>query len=208
LNSEPKRILNAGCGAFPAKRVEPLLAAGAWEEVRLDVDPEVNPDVVGSVVDLTRLFAPSSFDAIWCSHVIEHLYAHEVYPTLLQFRQILKPNGFALIMCPDLGVVAEHLLKHGLASVAYVSPSGPIRPLDMIYGHSGAIEKGRHYMAHRTGFTTERLGNLLLQAGFPRVNAKSENFEIAAVAFMNLADMSVIQHELSASGFDFRDGAA
>jgi predicted SAM-dependent methyltransferase len=197
--------LNAGCGPTAAKRIAPLLASQAWEELRLDVDTDVNPDVVGSVTELTSIFPPSSFDAIWCSHVMEHLYAHEVYPTLLQFRQILKPGGFALVLCPDLESVAEHLLKHGLASVAYVSSAGPIRPLDMIYGHSGAIQEGRTYMAHRTGFTTERLGNLMLEAGFPVVNVRSENFEVCALALMDQDGTDEIQDELAASGFDFRE---
>jgi len=164
--------------------------------------------VVGSVTEVSKLFPPASFDAIWCSHVMEHLYAHEVHPTFVQFRNVLKPDGFALVMCPDLEAVAEFILKHGLAHTAYVSPSGPIRPLDMVYGHSRAIEEGRHYMAHRTGFTTERLGNLLLGAGFPRIAVRSENFEICALALMPSADDRQAEEELARVGLDFRQPAA
>jgi predicted SAM-dependent methyltransferase len=205
LNPAPKRLLNAGSGLSAATRIAPLFAHQAWEEVRFDVDSDVSPDVVGSLTNLANLFSPSSFDAIWCSHVMEHLYAHEIYPTFVQFRQVLKPDGFALVMCPDLESVAEHLLEHGLASVAYVSGAGPIRPLDMLYGHSQAIEQGRHHMAHRTGFTTERLGNLLLQAGFPTIKVRSANFEVCALAFMDEANPDRIQADLATSGFDFRE---
>ncbi|GLH76746.1 hypothetical protein SSBR45G_16540 [Bradyrhizobium sp. SSBR45G] len=197
--------MNAGAGSTTARRILPLVATPEWEEIRLDIDPNVNPDIVGSVSDLVRLFPPGSFDAIWCSHVMEHVYAHEVHPTFLQFREVLKPGGFALVLSPDLEAVAEHVLAHGLSSIAYVSPSGPIRPLDMIYGHSKAIEEGRHYMAHKTGFTADRLGNLLLGAGFPAVSVRSENFEICALALMADADVAAIQRELDACGFDFRE---
>lgn len=206
LVSVKKRILNAGSGPSTSGRLMSLITTQVWEEVRLDIDAAVDPDLVGSISELETLFPAASFDAILCSHVLEHLFAHEVYPALLQFRKILKPDGFALIMCPDLEAVAAHLLERGIAGIAYVSPAGPIRTLDMIYGHSRSIEDGRHYMAHRTGFTAERLGNLLLEAGFPAINVRAEdNFELCALAFMDNADADAIQSELAPSGFDLRE---
>jgi SAM-dependent methyltransferase len=176
-----------------------------WEEVRLDIDPEVKPDVVGSITELDLSFSPQSFDAVWSSHVLEHLYAHEVYPALRQFFRVLKPHGFALIMSPDLEAVARYIVNHGIASVAYESPAGPIRPLDMLYGHTRAIEGGHVHMAHRTGFTAERLGNLLLSAGFSTVSTRTENFEVCALALMPEAEGEAIQAELAASGFNFQE---
>jgi len=202
-----KKLLNAGCGPGPGHRLGRMLEAGAWEEVRLDIDPEVKPDLVGSISDLETFFPEASFDGILCSHVLEHLFAHEVYPALLQFRKVLKPGGFALVMCPDLESVARHLIEHGLAGVAYNSAVGPIRALDMIYGHSPSIEGGRHYMAHRTGFTAERLGNLLLSAGFTSVNARADaHFELCALAFMADANPKAILADLATSGFDLQEG--
>ena len=150
-------------------------------------------------------FSPQSFDAVWSSHVLEHLYAHEVYPALRQFFRVLKPDGFALIMSPDLEAVARYIVNHGIAAVAYESPAGPIRPLDMLYGHSRAIEEGHVHMAHRTGFTAERLGNLLLSAGFSTVSTRTENFEVCALALMPKAEGEAIQTELAASGFYFQE---
>ncbi|QIG99801.1 MULTISPECIES: class I SAM-dependent methyltransferase [unclassified Bradyrhizobium] len=198
-------MLNAGAGLTVAKRIQPLLTSPEWEEIRLDVDADVDPDIVGSITDLSELFPPASFDAIWCSHLMEHLYAHEIHPTFVQFREVLKPDGFALIMSPDLEAVAQHMLTQGLGAIAYVSAAGPIRPLDMIYGHSGAIEQGRHHMAHKTGFSTDRMGNLLLSAGFPTVSVRSGNFEICALALMPEADDGRIRPLLEACGFDFRE---
>ncbi len=64
---------------------------------------------------------------------------------------MLKPDGFALITCPDLETVADLSLSKGLE--AYQSTAGSIRPLDMLYDHSRSIAGGRTYMAHKTGFT-------------------------------------------------------
>ena len=58
----------------------------------------------------------------------------------------------------------------------------------MLYGHTRAIEQGHYHMAHRTGFTAERLGNLLLSAGFSTVSTRTENFEVCALALMPKAD--------------------
>jgi predicted SAM-dependent methyltransferase len=198
-------MLNAGSGPGPARRIGRMIGEQRWDEVRLDIDPEVKPDIVGSITELDLSFGPQSFDAVWSSHVLEHLYAHEVYPALRQFFRVLKPDGLALVMSPDLEAVARYIVNHGIASVAYDSPAGPIRPLDMLYGHTRAIEEGHFHMAHRTGFTAERLGNLLLSAGFSTVSTRTENFEICALALMPDAKAEAIQEELAASGFNFQE---
>ena len=203
-----KRLLNAGSGPGAALRIARMIADYGWEEIRLDIDPDVKPDVLGSILDLRASFEPQAFDAVWSSHVLEHLYAHEVYPTLRQFHEVLKPDGFALIMSPDMESVAQFIVEHGIAAIAYHSPAGPIRPLDMLYGHSRAIEEGRVYMAHRTGFTAERLGNLLLMAGFATVSISTANFEICALALMPDANGEAIQKSLLESGFNFQEPQA
>jgi len=185
-----------------------MVSEQGWEEVRFDIDPEVKPDVEGSILDLGAAFEPQSFDAVWSSHVLEHLYAHEVFPTLRQFHRVLKADGFALIMTPDLETVAHFIVEHGIAAIAYNSPAGPIRPLDMLYGHSRAIEDGHHYMAHRTGFTAERLGNLLLMAGFATVSVRTENFEVCALALMPEANSEATQKILFESGLNFQEAPA
>ena len=184
-----------------------MISERDWEEVRLDIDAGVEPDVVGSITRLER-FAAESFEAVWSSHVLEHLYAHEVYPALREFVRVLKPDGFALIMTPDLQAVAHHIINHGIAAVAYESAAGPIRPLDMLYGHSRAIEGGRYHMAHKTGITAERLGNLLVSAGFSTASTRTDNFEVCALALMPRANGDFIQAELEACGFSFEEQVA
>jgi predicted SAM-dependent methyltransferase len=208
LSASIKRLLNVGSGPGPARRIARMVDEQSWDEVRFDIDPDVKPDVLGSILELGDCFETQSFNAVWSSHVLEHLYAHEVFPTLRQFHRVLKPDGFALITSPDIESVAQFIVEHGITAIAYNSPAGPIRPLDMLYGHSRAIEEGRVYMAHRTGFTAERLGNLLLMAGFTTVSITTENFEVCALALMPRADSEGIQRTLLETGFNFQEASA
>ena len=143
VKSSTKRVLNAGCGPKSTRGVASLFASTQWEEIRLDIDPSVGPTVVGSITDMAS-FASEHFDAVWSSHTLEHLFSHEVLPALREFKRVLKPDGFALIMCPDLESVADHLIRHGANHVAYVSPAGPITAISRCPGQSGerpSIEK-------------------------------------------------------------------
>lgn len=164
-----RRVLNAGSGSPGPRSLHPCFAGDGWHEVRLDIDPRVGPDVVGSVTDLRPHFDAGTFDAIWSSHNVEHLYAHEVPLAFAEFRRVLKPDGFALITCPDLEAVAAALLAHGPAHVAYEAPAGPITVQDMMFGHGASIASGFTFMAHHNGFTQERLGAVAIAAGFTEV---------------------------------------
>jgi predicted SAM-dependent methyltransferase len=196
-----KRVLNAGSGPLPSRQLHPVFRKSGWHEVRLDIDPQTRPDVISSITDMSGL-QPRSFDAIWSSHCLEHLYAHEVPSALMEFRRVLRSDGFALITSPDLELVASCLLEHGLDHVVYTSPMGPITSHDMLFGHSSSIFQGHHFMAHKTGFTCASLGRLLLDAGFPVALVKRERLNLWAVGLMELTDKTIVQRELKAAGLD------
>jgi SAM-dependent methyltransferase len=203
-----KRVLSAGSGPMSARQLHPAFRTDRWREVRFDIDPQVKPDVVGSITDMSRLIASQSFDSVWSSHSLEHLYAHEVPLALREFRRILKPDGFALITSPDIESIASMVLEYGLHHVAYISPVGPISPHDMLFGHATSIERGSTFMAHNTGFTCASLGQHLLDAGFPVVLAKCEVLALWALALMEHADKIAIQQDLKAAGLDMFDDSA
>jgi predicted SAM-dependent methyltransferase len=205
--SRTKQVLNAGSGSLAARRLHPIFRGSDWREVRFDIDPQAKPDLIGSLSDMSGIIHDDSFDAIWASHSLEHLYLHEAQSALKEFRRVLAPSGFALITSPDLETVVALVAERGLDYVAYHSPMGPITCHDMIFGHSDSIRKGMSSMAHKTGFTCAMLGSLLLEAGFPVVLAKRQEFDIWALAFMEQADRHAIQQELSQAGLNmFEDG--
>ncbi|MCB8836487.1 methyltransferase domain-containing protein [Aurantimonas sp. VKM B-3413] len=184
-----------------------IFRAPAWQEVRLDIDPQVRPDLMSTVVDMKDVAADQSFDALWSSHNIEHLYDHEVLPAFAEFRRILRPDGFALITCPDLQAVAGLIAEGRLEEGVYEAPSGPVTPLDMIYGFRPSIAAGNDFMGHRTGFTTERLGRLLVETGFAEVRMiKGESYDLWALALMPEIDAPRLMTALARTGLKFQQG--
>ena len=176
-----KVVLNVGCG-FVGQRLHPSFQGREWRELRLDIDPAVNPDIVCSMIDMQPL-ASGSVDAIWSSHNLEHLHRHEVPVALAEFLRVLRPGGMLLLTMPDLQKIAELVAAGELEDEAYLSPSGPISPLDMIYGHAASLAQGNLHMAHKTGFTARTLNQLLGEAGFAEIAVSRDGFALWARAY-------------------------
>lgn len=163
-----KNLLHVGCGTARKDSTTVAFNTPDWRETRLDIDPTVQPDVVASITDMSAI--PSeSMDAVYSSHNIEHLYPHEVPIALGEFYRVLKPDGYAVIRCPDLQAVCALVAQDKLLDPAYISPAGPIRPLDMLYGHAPSLASGQVHMAHHCGFTESLILELLWAAGFRAV---------------------------------------
>ena len=160
-----KSFLHVGCGPKRLHHLPPGFNDGSWREVRLDIDDRHKPDVLGTITDMSSV-ADNSMDALHSSHNIEHVFPHEVITVLREFRRVLKPSGFAIITCPDVQCLGEALAAGKLMEPLYGSRLGPISPIDILYGHRTSIEKGQHYMAHKTAFTAESLHDELKNAGF------------------------------------------
>jgi SAM-dependent methyltransferase len=177
-----KVVLHVGCGPANPQKLHPLFRDGSWREVRLDINPAVQPDVIASTTDM-RAVSDASADAVWSSHNLEHLFAHEVPAALAEFRRVLRPGGFVLITLPDLQTVCEQLVQRGPLAPLYQSPAGPITALDILYGHGASVARGNTFMAHHTGFTAESLGQALTEAGFVNVTVRRDRFDLWARGF-------------------------
>ena len=188
----PKKLLNVGCG--PKGRHHGFSGFDGWQEVRLDIDVSVEPDVVGTMTDMSAV-ASASVDAIVSSHNIEHLYPHEVPLALAEFVRVLSADGLVLITCPDLQSVCARVARGDLASPLYDSAAGPITALDILYGHRGAMGAGNLYMAHRCGFTLDVLANTLQACGFARAVglARPERFDLWMLASKTAHSDEVMQ---------------
>ena len=179
-----KKFLHVGCGPKHKDQTTRGFNASAWTELRLDIDPSVQPDIIGTMTDMSAV-APASVDAVFSSHNIEHLYPHEVPLALAEFKRVLLPTGFVVITCPDLQSVCALVAQDKLTEPAYVSPAGPIAPLDILYGHRPPMARGNLYMAHRCGFTQKVLTATLQAAGFAAVAARRREhpyFDLWALA--------------------------
>lgn len=180
-----KSFLHVGCGPKRKDRTTRGLNTPEWTEIRLDIDPSVSPDVIGTMTDMSAV-ASESVDAIYSSHNIEHLYPHEVPLAFSEFLRVLKPDGFFVVTCPDLQSVCKLVAKDKLTEAAYTSPAGSIAPLDILYGHRPAMVKGNLYMAHRCGFTQKVLTGTLQASGFKSVASMARGrapfFDLFALA--------------------------
>ena len=177
-----KTFLHVGCG--PKRKDRTTKALANWNELRFDIDVTVEPDLVGTMTDMSSV-SSESVDGVFSSHNIEHLYPHEVPVAFAEFLRVLKPGGLAVITCPDLQSVCALVAEDKLLDPAYTSPAGPIAPLDILYGHRSAMAQGNLYMAHRCGFTQKVLRGTLQASGFKAVATMSRGypyFDLWAVA--------------------------
>jgi hypothetical protein len=184
MNETAKKVfLHVGCGPALKEHTTKEFSKNDWEELRLDIDPRVSPDYVGTMTNMAAV-TDDLVDAIYSSHNIEHLYPHEVEIALAEFRRVLKKDGYIIITCPDIQEVAKLVAEDKLLEPAYTSPAGPISPLDILYGFRPAIAKGNTYMAHRCGFTETVLRGALTACGFESVATmrRPAAFDLWAIA--------------------------
>jgi hypothetical protein len=177
-----KRVLNVG-GNNKAIPLPPQYQG--WEHILLDIDPRGNPDIVCDARELSRL-AGSQYDAVYCSHNLEHYYRHDAVKVLDGFRHVLADDGFADIRVPDIGELMRIVVGRGLDidDFLYQSPAGPITVRDVLYGYGVEIERsGQEFFAHKTGFTQASLSAMLKSCGFPYVFSGAGNLEVLAYAF-------------------------
>ena len=142
-----------------------------WQHLLLDIDPKGGADVVFDARELERLPA-AQFDAVYCSHNLEHYHHHEVPRVLAGFAHVLKQGGFAEIRVPDLEWVFREIVSkgRGLDEQFQPNPRGPITARDIIFGWTIEIEEsGTDFYAHKTGFTWATLVSSLQRAGFVEV---------------------------------------
>ena len=179
-----KKVLNVGGNS----KAIPLPAPYAdYEHILLDIDPKGTPDLVCDARELVTL-EPDQFDAVYCSHNLEHYYRHDVHKVLAGFMHVLKGDGFAHVVVPDIQEVMRLTVERGLdiEDVLYNSPAGPIRVLDVLYGYGREIEEsGQDFYAHKTGFTKKSLVKALQAAGFRKHFVRTGNLEITVFAFRN-----------------------
>jgi SAM-dependent methyltransferase len=174
-------VINVGCGPPGSDRLPAYFST--WRQLRVDIDASVRPDVLADLTDLSPIPAAVA-DAVWASHCIEHLYAHQVPAALTQFRRVLREDGFACMIVPDLQSVAQHVAADRLHQVLYQSSAGPVTAHDILFGFGAAIASGRTSMAHRCGFTPGMLQQLFCDLPFGEVTLRRrvKEFELAAVA--------------------------
>ena len=122
-----------------------------------NIAPGEGVDFVGDIRDLSR-FADESCEAIYASHVLEHVPMPDLLPTLGGLRRILRPGGCAMIAVPNLDVICR----------LFVHPALDLEErldlMRMMYG--GQVDA---HDFHHMGFSFDILREAVTRAGFARI---------------------------------------
>lgn len=171
-------VLNVGGGS----RNLPAQFSG-WDQHLLDIDPATKPDVCCDGVELAHYAAPNTYDAVYCSHNLEHYYWHDV-PTVLEgFYRVLNTGGFAEIHVPNIKHLIQTIGSLDIQDVWYRLGDGtPVTYHDVLYGWNKAMESGNLFYAHKCGFTPLSLMNALLGAGFKDIQVEDQGSNLKAIA--------------------------
>ena len=178
-----KIFLHVGCG--PQNKSSCLgFNNDNWKEIRLDIDKNVNPDIVGTLTDMKSV-ETGSVDAVYSSHNIEHIFPHEVPIALSEFYRVLKDDGIVVVTCPDLQSVGEAIAQDKLFETRYEGYDGPVTAFDVLFGHRDTTVDGNIFMLHKGGFTYSLLDKAFYEAGFKvRVGGRRiEACDLYLVAF-------------------------
>ena len=182
-----KRVLNVGGNS---KDIALPSQYRGWQQVLLDIDPASGADIVCDARSLGSL-APAQFDAVYCSHNLEHYHRHEVQQVLRGFVHLLAPAGLVQVRVPDVQAVMHDAVRRGLdlEDELYASPSGPVSVLDVLYGFGKEIERsGQPYFAHKTGFSPRSLMRALQRAGFVHVYSATAHLEVQCIGLLQPPD--------------------
>jgi predicted SAM-dependent methyltransferase len=128
-----------------------------WEV--LNVVPGDHVDHVGDAEDLSR-FADKTFDAIYASHVLEHISPPgPLERGLREWYRVLRPSGTLHVSVPDLDVLARLFIDRERLNV-----NERFKVMLMMFGgHADAHDR------HEIGFNEEFLTFFLRSAGFVNV---------------------------------------
>lgn len=116
--SESKSILDIGCGEgrFIEKDSKRIIGIDRNEN---SIDICLNKGLNVQVGIVTELpFKNQSFDAVHCSHVIEHLYPDEAHKLLSEMNRVLKTGGIFCIRTPLL-------YSHFYDDFSHIKPYNP-----------------------------------------------------------------------------------
>lgn len=175
-----KKYLNVGSGSTELKLQIPELAG--WEEVTLDLNAGVNPDIVADMTNMSMV-ADEEYDALVCRNTLQYLYPHEIQLAFNEFSRVTKESAFVILSCPDLQAAATVISEGGVLDTVYESKQGPITPFDLVFGYRNFTASADPKYLHKCGFTQDLIRGTLLDCGFPTVASipVPERFELWAL---------------------------
>ena len=163
--------LNVGCGSRTFSN---------WRNI--DHDPECDPDVLLDVGLKTLPYENGTVQAIYASHLLDHLTFSEGLGFLQECHRVLEPDGVLRIVVCDLAVFVKAYQDRNLEQFNW------FQPIDFVSARTQGLKLGmvacgsladRHvgshgYGGHKLLFDGEAACEMLERAGFQTVALRSE----------------------------------
>jgi hypothetical protein len=106
-----------------------------------DIDPEFEPDVLGSVHDMS-MFEEGRFDAVIASHVLEHLAVDYLDPALGELARVAR---HALIYLPVRGRHAQLRIRPGFRDLDFSFILDAFNYFERPDGRTPRYMEGQHF---------------------------------------------------------------
>ena len=131
----------------------------------LNIQKNDGVDFVGSISDLSQ-FEDESIEAIYASHVVEHIDQKNIKQTLKGINRVLKNGGKFYVSVPDLDILCRIFIEKTAPSKV------KFHVMRMMFGGQ-TDEFDYHYF----GWNYEFLNSYLIEAGFKK-NERVKTFDI------------------------------
>jgi len=127
-----KKVLEIGTGnGF----VNFALKKSGMEVSVIDIDPNLQPDILGSVTEMP--IEDNTFDTVLCCQVLEHIPYESFVPALKEIHRVVQRN--VILSLPDLHRVYRFNVQlPGLGEIKFLYPIPRLKPLDWEFN-------GEHY---------------------------------------------------------------
>ena len=180
-----KRVLDVGSSNVSLSGIARF---DGWKVETFDNDPAARPTYRGDVTNIGLIMLGKRFDAVYASHILEHLPAWKTVDVLRLFAGLLGVHAWLEVWVPDIMGAFQYAIEHelSLGATLYEAKNGsPVTLLDMLYGWDREIRKGKDGFAHRTAFDWPLLEDRLREAGYPNVQPvdRGNAFEIGFCAW-------------------------
>lgn len=102
-------------------------------------------------------YPDNTFTSVFSSHVLEHLFPHQIPAILAEIKRVLVPGGVVRVVVPDLDLYVKRY-----------DPENPEEMLAAIFEHQNGLKNRHQWM-----YTKESLVHLLQKNGFSNVKSCS-----------------------------------
>ena len=138
------KILDVGSGIGNEGMIKAFFGDVEKEVIRLDINPEVNPDILHDITQPLPEEHIGKYDIVFSSHMLEHMERAQVFPVMRNIASAVKNLGEVWIIVPDLKWAAQEIL----------AGRDGMQVQGLLYG---AQRPGNPWDIHKSGFTLNAL---------------------------------------------------